>query len=52
VTDSDPGFVDMSNDDFTLKEDSVVFTQLPDFKPIPFVKIGLIKGAIDEGHTN
>jgi hypothetical protein len=51
VTNSDPGFVDMSNENFTLKEDSVVFTKLPDFKPIPFGKMGLIKDTNDEAHT-
>ena len=29
--------------DFTLKKDSVVFEKIPEFKPIPFEKIGLQK---------
>ena len=40
-TDSDPGFVDMKNENFTLKKDSEVFKRLPDFKPVPFDKMGL-----------
>jgi len=31
----------MAQENFTLKNDSVVFEKLPDFKPIPFEKIGL-----------
>jgi hypothetical protein len=41
VTQEDPGFVDAANLNFKLKDDSVVFRQLPNFKPIPFEKIGL-----------
>lgn len=37
----DPGFENMAQENFTLKKDSVVFEKLPDFKPIPFEKIGL-----------
>ncbi|MEM9236263.1 MAG: right-handed parallel beta-helix repeat-containing protein, partial [Verrucomicrobiota bacterium] len=41
ITSGDPGFVDADKLDFRLRKDSVVFRQLPDFKPIPFEKIGL-----------
>lgn len=37
----DPGFVDISRMDLTLKDDSIVYRKLPDFKPIPFKEIGL-----------
>lgn len=37
----DPGFVDMKNENFTLREDSEVFHALPNFKAIPFDKIGI-----------
>jgi hypothetical protein len=40
-TDNDPGFVDMKNENFMLHEDSEVYKNLPDFKPVPFDKIGL-----------
>ncbi len=43
ITDEDPGFFDISNNDFTLKENAVVFRKIPGFKPIPFNKIGLYK---------
>jgi len=51
VTKSDPGFVNMKNEEFTLKGDSVVFTKLPGFKPIPFGKMGLRKNVTDEVDT-
>ena len=38
----DPGFVDYAKRDYRLKPDSEVFRRLPNFKPIPFEKIGLI----------
>jgi len=41
VTQEDPGFVDASKLNFKLKDDSTVFKTLPNFKPIPFEKIGL-----------
>ena len=44
----DIGFVDMENKNFTLKEDSVVFRDIPEFKPIPFEDIGLY---VDEYRT-
>ncbi|MBU0609157.1 MAG: NPCBM/NEW2 domain-containing protein, partial [Armatimonadetes bacterium] len=39
-TNDDPGFVDAATLNFALKPDAPVFKQLPDFKPIPFAKIG------------
>lgn len=40
-TDSDPGFVDYENGDFTLKPDSEVFKRIPGFEALPFNKMGL-----------
>ncbi len=39
--DSDPGFVNMGKNDFRLKRDSKIFSDLPGFKPIPVDQIGL-----------
>lgn len=39
----DPGFVDAANMNFELKRGSVVFERIPDFKEIPFNKIGLVE---------
>ena len=36
----DPGFVDYKNGNFTLRQDSEVFTKIPDFKPVEFEKMG------------
>lgn len=41
LTSDDPGFVNFTNRDFRLKEDALVYKKIPDFKPIPFEKIGL-----------
>ncbi|NQT13088.1 MAG: right-handed parallel beta-helix repeat-containing protein, partial [Planctomycetes bacterium] len=41
LTDRDPGFVDAANMDFQLRDDSLVYTELPGFRKIPFNKIGL-----------
>ncbi len=41
------GFVDYKNKDFTLTEDSEIFTKLPDFEPIPFDKMGLLDNAVE-----
>jgi hypothetical protein len=40
ITQRDPGFVDPAKLDFRLRDDSVVFKELPGFKPIPFREIG------------
>lgn len=40
-TDGDPGFVDAAHNDFRLRSDAELFRHLPEFKPIPFEKIGL-----------
>ncbi|MCR5419827.1 MAG: copper amine oxidase N-terminal domain-containing protein, partial [Lachnospiraceae bacterium] len=40
VTTSDPGFVDLENGNYTLKEDAEVFTKITDFMPIPFTRMG------------
>lgn len=36
----DPGFVDAENGIYVLKEDAQIFKDLPDFKQIPFTRIG------------
>jgi len=41
VTQSDPGFVDLTAGNFALKKDSEVFTKIPGFENIPFEKMGL-----------
>jgi hypothetical protein len=46
VTDSDPGFEDIDEGDFALRNDAIVFEEIPDFQPIPFAKIGLVKSAL------
>jgi hypothetical protein len=51
VTNGDPGFVNMKSEDFTLKDDSIVFTKLPGFKPIPFGKMGLRSNVTDKVDT-
>ena len=38
----DPGFRDAAHGDYRLKPDSEVFRRLPDFRPIPLEKIGLL----------
>lgn len=40
ITQKDPGFVDMAKSNFQLRDDSVVYRELPNFKRIPFEKIG------------
>ena len=44
VTAEDPGFVDMADGNFALKNDSAVYAALPGFEPIPFGDIGLLSG--------
>lgn len=36
----DPGFVDMMRKNYNLKEDSIVYKEIPDFVPIKFSEIG------------
>ena len=45
-TDNDPGFLNATKGDFQLRSDSVVFIDLPGFRPIPFEKIGLVKNVL------
>lgn len=40
ITQKDPGFVDLANLNFQLRDDSVVYRELPGFKRIPFEQIG------------
>ncbi len=46
ITDEDPGFVDAANGDFALREDSVVYDEIPGFEPIPFERIGLVRSDL------
>ena len=36
----DPGFVDLANGDFTLREDAAIYTQLPEFEDVKFERMG------------
>ncbi len=40
LTNKDPGFVDWAKKDFRLKDDSIIYRELPGFKRIPFEQIG------------
>lgn len=46
---SDPGFLNFTNNDLRLKPDARVYTDLPNFQPIPFELMGLYN---DEFRTN
>ena len=46
IADGDPGFVNPAVGNFLLKPDSVVFSKLPGFQPIPFDRIGLVQNAL------
>ncbi len=41
ILDHDPGFTDVGGGDFTLRDDSEVYSQLPGFEPIPCREMGL-----------
>jgi len=43
VTEENPGFVDAAQMNFQLRADSLVYQKIPEFKKIPFEKIGLYK---------
>ncbi len=45
---SDPGFVDLANGDFRLKEDAQVYTELPGFVDVHFEKMGRYTERLDE----
>ncbi|MBI4603773.1 MAG: right-handed parallel beta-helix repeat-containing protein [Planctomycetes bacterium] len=45
VAEADPGFVDAASGDFELREDSVVYRKVPGFQPIPFGRIGPMRGG-------
>lgn len=40
-TNEDPGFIDMGQKNFGLKEDALLFLKIKEFKNIPFNKIGI-----------
>lgn len=46
-TNKDPGFYDMENKNYMLKEDSIVFEELPDFEPLPFTRMGKLDDLAD-----
>ncbi|MBQ7793568.1 MAG: right-handed parallel beta-helix repeat-containing protein [Clostridia bacterium] len=48
VVGGDPGFYDMENRNYLVKEDSEVYKRIPDFKPIPFTRMG----RVEERATN
>ncbi len=39
-TNTDPGFYDMAKKNFLLKPDSQVYTEIPEFTPVPFTRMG------------
>ncbi|MFC1738431.1 hypothetical protein ACFL1G_05190, partial [Planctomycetota bacterium] len=41
VTEEDPGFINASDENFILRDDSYVYDIIPGFQKIPFDKIGL-----------
>ena len=41
VTDEDPGFINASNENFMLRDDSYVYDKISGFQKIPFDRIGL-----------
>lgn len=43
----DPGFYDMENKNYMLKQDSMVFEELPEFQPLPFTRMGKIDDLAD-----
>jgi parallel beta-helix repeat protein len=49
IVHSDPGFIDYSGKNFKLRENSMVFKEISEFKQIPFEKIGLYE---DEFRTS
>ena len=40
ITNSDPGFADFANGDFTLRYDSPAFSKIEGFQPVPFRQMG------------
>lgn len=42
IANSDPGFYDLKKENYTLKSDSSVYSELEDFRPIPFTRMGKI----------
>lgn len=45
---SDPGFYDMKNRNYTLKTDSKVYKDLPEFKAIPFTRMGRLNERAEQ----
>jgi len=43
ITDEDPGFVDAANMNFQLRDDSIVYRNIPGFQKIPIERIGPYK---------
>ncbi|MFW6218652.1 MAG: right-handed parallel beta-helix repeat-containing protein [Bacteroidota bacterium] len=42
ITDQDPGFKNINDENFELKDDAPVYTRIPGFEEIPFSEIGLV----------
>ena len=40
ITNEDPGFVDLEGRNYTIRDDAPLYEKIPDFKPIPFYKMG------------
>jgi len=41
ITDQNPGFISIENENFSLKNEARIFNEIPDFHSIPFEKMGL-----------
>ena len=52
ITMDDPGFMDMKNRDFRLKENAAVYSALPEFKDVQFEKMGRYDDYIKEAIKN
>ncbi len=49
---NDPGFIDAHNKMYLLKQDAAIYKDLPDFKPIPFTRIGRYTERADKRIKN
>ncbi|MFE5320375.1 X2-like carbohydrate binding domain-containing protein [Paenibacillus sp. NPDC056579] len=45
------GFVDPATGNFQLRNDSVIYTQIPEFQPIPFGEIGIQAAGLPQAHS-
>ncbi|MCQ2456299.1 MAG: right-handed parallel beta-helix repeat-containing protein [Clostridia bacterium] len=43
ITNDDPGFVDFEGKDYNIRPDAPLYEKIPDFKPIPFSRMGTLE---------